>query len=203
MDAHGIVSDNHFDFETPEYTSFSEIRAKKWESCRGIGASFGYNAMEGPEQYQSVENLVRSFVDIVSKNGNLLLNIGPMPDGTIPQLQLERLLGLGEWLAVNGEALFDSRPWQVAEGKTDVGIDVRFTQKSDSLYATLLDTPVTTQFVLANLQAAPDTMIRVLGQSAPVTWQQREEGIVVELPTALPAAPAHALQITPQPQRLS
>jgi alpha-L-fucosidase len=203
MDAHGIVSDNHFDFETPEYTSFSEIRAKKWESCRGIGASFGYNAMEGPEQYQSVENLVRSFVDIVSKNGNLLLNIGPMPDGTIPQLQLERLLGLGEWLAVNGEALFDSRPWQVAEGKTDVGIDVRFTQKSDSLYATLLDTPVTTQFVLANLQAAPDTMIRVLGQSAPVTWQQREEGIVVELPVALSSAPAHALQITPQPQRLS
>lgn len=203
MDAHGIVSDNHFDFETPEYTSFSEIRAKKWESCRGIGASFGYNAQEGPEQYQSVENLVRSFVDIVSKNGNLLLNIGPMPDGTIPQLQLERLLGLGEWLTVNGDALFDTRPWQVAEGKTDGDVAVRFTQKGDSLYATLLDTPATTQFVLANLQAAPDTTIRVLGQSTPVAWRQREEGIVVELPATLPTAPAHALQITPQPQRVA
>ncbi|MEZ4675825.1 MAG: alpha-L-fucosidase [Caldilineaceae bacterium] len=101
MDEVGIVSDAHFDFETPEYTSFREIREKKWESCRGIGASFGYNRIEGPEQYQSVESLVRSLVDIVSKNGNLLLNIGPMADGTIPEMQRERLLGLGvarcEW----------------------------------------------------------------------------------------------------------
>jgi alpha-L-fucosidase len=112
-------------------------------------------------------------------------------------------LGLGEWLTINGDALFDTRPWQVAEGKTDGGIDVRFTQKGDSLYATVLDTPATTQFVLANLQAAPNTTIRVLGQPAPVAWRQREEGIVVELPTLLSSAPAHALQITPQPQRLS
>ncbi|MCB0075340.1 MAG: alpha-L-fucosidase, partial [Caldilineaceae bacterium] len=54
MTESGIVSDNHFDFETPEYTSFREIREKKWESCRGIGASFGYNRAEGPAQYQSV-----------------------------------------------------------------------------------------------------------------------------------------------------
>lgn len=203
MDNVGIVSDTHFDFETPEYTSFSEIRTKKWESCRGIGASFGYNAMEGPEQYQSVENLVRSFVDIVSKNGNLLLNIGPMADGTIPALQLERLLGLGQWLDVNGDALFDTRPWQVAEGKTDGDLAVRFTQKGDSLYATLLDTPSTTQFVLKDLQAAATTTVQALGQSAPATWRQREDGILVELPAPLSAAPAHALQITPQPQRLA
>ena len=203
MDNIGIVSDTHFDFETPEYTSFSEIRTKKWESCRGIGASFGYNAMEGPEQYQSVENLVRSFVDIVSKNGNLLLNIGPMADGTIPALQLERLLGLGQWLDTNGDALFDTRPWLVAEGKTDGGVAVRFTQKDDSLYATLLDTPASAQFVLSDLQATAATTVRVLGQPAPATWRQREDGILVELAAPLPAAPAHALQITPQPQRLA
>ncbi|MEZ4725871.1 MAG: alpha-L-fucosidase [Caldilineaceae bacterium] len=203
MDSVGIVSDTHFDFETPEYTSFREIRTKKWESCRGIGASFGYNAMEGPEQYQSVENLVRSLVDIVSKNGNLLLNVGPMADGTIPPLQLERLLGLGQWLDVNGDALFDTRPWQVAEGITDDGIDVRFTQKGDSLYATLLDTPPTTQFVLTGLQAAEETTIHVLGQSAPVTWRRREEGILVELAQPLSPGPAHSLQIPLQPERLS
>lgn len=203
MDSVGIVSDTHFDFETPEYTSFREIRTKKWESCRGIGASFGYNAMEGPEQYQSVENLVRSLVDIVSKNGNLLLNVGPMADGTIPPLQLERLLGLGQWLDVNGDALFDTRPWQVAEGITDGGIDVRFTQKGDSLYATLLDTPPTTQFVLTGLQAAEETTIHLLGQSAPVTWRRREEGILVELAQPLSPGPAHSLQITLQPERLS
>ncbi|MCB0132117.1 MAG: alpha-L-fucosidase, partial [Caldilineaceae bacterium] len=70
--AGNIVSTNHCDFETPEYASFSEISAKKWESCRGIGASFGYNQLEGPDQYLTVTDLVRSFVDIVSKNGNLL-----------------------------------------------------------------------------------------------------------------------------------
>ena len=110
---------------------------------------------------------------------------------------------MGEWLAVNGDALFDTRPWQVAEGKTDGGVAVRFTQKGDSLYATLLDTPATTQFVLANLQAAPDTTIGVLGQSTPVAWQQREDGILVQLTAPLSTAPAYALQITPQPQRLS
>ncbi len=200
MDDVGIVSDSHFDFETPEYTSFSEIRAKKWESCRGIGASFGYNQIEGPEQYQSVENLVRSLVDIVSKNGNLLLNIGPMADGTIPEMQRERLLGLGAWLDVNGEAIFGTRPWQTAEGKTDAGIDVRFTQKSDTLYATLLDTPKSNSFLLQGLRVAASTTIRLLGQDAPVTWRQRDEGVVVELHSALSAAPAHVLALIPKPE---
>lgn len=199
----GIVSDNYYDFETPEYTSFREIREKKWESCRGIGASFGYNAQEGPEQYQSVESLVRSLVDIVSKNGNLLLNVGPMADGTIPALQLERLRGLGQWLDVNGDAIFDTRPWQVAEGKTDSGIDVRFTQKGDSLYATLLATPQATQFVLNDLRATEGATIHLLSQAAPLSWQQREEGILVELAQPLSPGPAHSLQITLQPERLS
>jgi len=194
----GIVSDNHYDFDTPEYATFSEIRAKKWESCRGIGASFGYNAQEGPEQYQSVENLVRSLIDIVSKNGNLLLNVGPMADGTIPALQLERLLGLGQWLDVNGDAIFDTRPWQVAEGKTDSDIDVRFTQKGDTLYATLLDTPPT-QFIINDLRASEGTTIQLLGQG-PVAWRQREEGIFVELTAPLPTSHAHSFQIIPSPQ---
>ena len=201
MDNVGIVSDSHFDFETPEYTSFSEIRTKKWESCRGIGASFGYNQIEGPEQYQSVENLVRSLVDIVSKNGNLLLNIGPMADGTIPLMQLERLVGLGAWLDVNGAAIFETRPWQTAEGKTDGDIDVRFTQKGDTLYATLLATPAGDQFVLKGLQAASGTSIHALGQAA-ATWQQTEDGLLVTLPDVLADAPAHALAIAPAPQLL-
>ena len=132
-----IVSDNHRDFETPEYASFDEIREQKWESCRGIGASFGYNQQEGAEHHLTVQDLVRSFVDIVSKNGNLLLNIGPMADGSIPAIQRERLLGLGTWLDVNGAAIFDTRPWVTAEGATDAGIDVRFTRADATLYATL------------------------------------------------------------------
>ncbi len=197
----GIISDNHHDFQTPEYTSFSEIRDKKWESCRGVGASFGYNQMEGPEQYQTVEALVRLLIDIVSKNGNLLLNIGPMADGTIPDIQRERLLGLGKWLAVNGEAIFDTRPWQVAEGMTDTGVAVRFTQKAAALYATLLDTPPTRQVELTGLRASDGTSIHLLGSDQPVAWQQTASGIMLSLPP-LRDAPAHVLRMVPQPDRI-
>ncbi|MFN8440884.1 MAG: alpha-L-fucosidase [Caldilineaceae bacterium] len=190
-----IVSDNYRDFDTPEYASFNEIREKKWESCRGIGASFGYNRIEGPEQYQTVENLVRMLVDIVSKNGNLLLNIGPMADGTIPEIQRERLLGLGKWLDVNGEAIFDTRPWQRAEGKTDSGIGVRFTQKAGTLYATLLDTPASNAVLIEGLQVAEGASVQLLGNSQPLAWQQRADGMAVTLPD-LPNAPAHALKIS-------
>lgn len=122
-----------FDFETPEYSSFDEIRSQKWEICRGIGASFGYNQMEGPDQYQTVEKLVRMLVDIVSKNGNLLLNIGPTAAGEIPEIQRQRLEGLGAWLRVNSEAIFETRPWVRAEGVTGAGTPVRFTQANDAL----------------------------------------------------------------------
>jgi alpha-L-fucosidase len=193
-----IVSDNHFDFETPEYSSFSDIRENKWESCRGIGTSFGYNQAEGPESYLSVQALVHSFVDIVSKNGNLLLNIGPMADGTLPDLQLERLHALGNWLDSNGEAIFDTRPWQHAEGKTSDGLDVRFTCKSHMTYATVLGKPKTT-VTLEHLTAMPSTTIHLLGHDAPLSWQQRSEGIEISLPATLPGSVAHAFRITPAP----
>ncbi len=197
MDHVGIVGDNHFDFETPEYTSFSEIREKKWESCRGIGASFGYNQIEGLEQYQLVETLVRSLVDIVSKNGNLLLNIGPMADGTIPALQRERLLGLGAWLDVNGEAIFDTRPWQWAEGKTGDGIDVRFTQNGDTLYATLLDTPSEKTILLQGLYAPDGTVVSLVAHNVPLNWRQGDAGLMIEMNEPLPLSAAHVIAFKP------
>jgi alpha-L-fucosidase len=198
------VSDNHFDFETPEYSSFAEICTTKWESCRGIGASFGYNQLEGPEHYQSVENLVRLLVDIVSKNGNLLLNIGPTATGEIPELQRERLLGLGAWLRVNGEAIFETQPWHTAEGNTAEEIAVRFTQRADHLYATLLAAPNGEISTLLGLRAAPDTVIHLLGdEEQPLPWTQTEHGLAVTLPRPLTPAPAHVLRMTPQPSRLA
>jgi alpha-L-fucosidase len=197
-----MVSDNHFDFETPEYSSFSEIRENKWESCRGVGASFGYNQVEGLEHYLSVQALIHSFVDIVSKNGNLLLNIGPMADGTIPDLQTERLLALGEWLDINGEAIFDTRPWQHAEGKTSDGLDVRFTCKSHMTYATVLGQPKTT-VRLEHLKAMPSTTVHLLGHDAPLSWQQRDEGVEISLPANLGEAVAYSFRITPEPEWVS
>ena len=132
--------ETHGDFVTPEYVSFDEIRDEKWESCRGIGHSFGYNRAEDEEDYLAPEALVRSFVDIVSKNGNLLLNVGPRADGTIPETQVERLVALGEWLSINDEAIFATRPWIVAEDDAS-DVDVRYTWRDNTLYAIALDWP--------------------------------------------------------------
>ena len=202
MEQGNIVSDNHHDFETPEYASFSEIREKKWESCRGIGASFGYNRIEGVEQYQSVESLVRSLVNIVSKNGNLLLNVGPMADGTIPPMQVERLEGIGRWLEVNGEAIYATRPWTVAESSTDGGIDVRFTQAGGSLFATLLDTPDALQFEIGGLKMDESANVQLLGRPGELAWRQTDGGVAISMTGGLADAPAHALKITPAPDRM-
>ena len=189
----------HSDYTTPEYSAYTEIVEKKWEATRGIGHSFGYNQNEGPDDYLSVEELVRSFVDIVSKNGNLLLDIGPMADGTIPALQRERLLGLGAWLDVNGEAIFDTRPWVTANGTTSAGIGVRFTQKAGAVYATLLDTPTRGTITLEKLNAAAGTTVTLCGADGALNWTQQDGGLSVTLPV-LPDSPAHVLKITPAPR---
>lgn len=81
------------------------------DSCRGIGNSFGFNRNETNEDLLSTTAPVHMLADIVSKNGNLLLNVGPTADGVIPWHQAERLLGLGWWLRTNGDAIYGTRPW--------------------------------------------------------------------------------------------
>ncbi|MFW9882501.1 MAG: alpha-L-fucosidase [Candidatus Thorarchaeota archaeon] len=127
----------HSDFLTPEYKKFPNILEKKWEVTRGIGWSYGYNRFETEEDYISVKDLIHLFVDIVSKNGNLLLNVGPKADGSIPEIQKNRLLEFGKWLEINGDCIFGTRPWIKAEGKTSEELEVRFTTKKDNLYIIL------------------------------------------------------------------
>ncbi len=195
----GTSSGIHFDFRTPEYTSYKRIVRGKWEATRGLGYSFGYNQQEQPEHMLSVEELVHLFVDIVSKNGNLLLNVGPTADGTIPQVQQERLLGLGAWLAVNGDAVFDTYPWLRAEGRTTDGTAIRFTQKGEALYAILLGTPHGPQIAIESLVAAPATRVHLLGHEGPLPWTQDDGRLMITLPERLSPWPAHALRIVPQP----
>jgi alpha-L-fucosidase len=129
----GVVDDRfgigHSDFKSPEYETLDKISATKWEECRGLGLSFRYNRAEGEAETISPSDLIYLLVDIVCKNGNLLLDVEPEADGTIPPVQMERLQALGAWLHQNGEAIFATHPWRRAIGETAEGIPVRFTQK--------------------------------------------------------------------------
>jgi alpha-L-fucosidase len=151
----------------------------------------------------SVRELVHMLVDIVSKNGNLLLNVGPMADGTISELQMERLEGLGAWLAINGEAIFGTRPWHAAEGQPCEGISIRFTQKADTLYAILLGIPSSSRYTIKGLHAEPGTIITLLGHHDPVTWVQTGDSITFTFSELLPDTPALVLKISPSPSMLA
>lgn len=172
--ADGFGSPIHHDFLTPEYQVLDSISDKKWETCRGIGLSFGYNRMEDVAEFLSVEELIESFVDIVSKNGNLLLNVGPKADGTIPEGQRVRLEGLGSWLQTNGEAIFGTRPWKIASATTNGGERVRFTQKGNQLYVILLDTPERGTVEINGLPLGKTGKVRSLASGKKITSNSKD-----------------------------
>ena len=129
----GVIDDRfgvaHSDFKSPEYQTLDKISPTKWEECRGLGRSFGYNRAEGEAETIAPDELIYLLVDIVSKNGNLLLDVGPEADGTIPAVQMTRLKALGAWLKMNGDAIYGTKPWKRADGESADGLKVRFTQK--------------------------------------------------------------------------
>ncbi len=204
----GITSQGtvHHDYVTPEYATFAEINQEKWECVRGIGKSFGYNRQEVPEDFISVPKLVRLLVDIVSKNGNLLLNVGPKPGGQIPEVQVDRIKGVGAWLAANGEAIYGTRPWTRAEGRTAEGQEVRFTRKADALYAILMEVPRSEEVSIESLRAPEGMRVELLGQSVaqgePLEWEQDGSGIKIRFARRLPDGPAISLKLTPEPLAL-
>ena len=97
-------------FKTPEYKGAIADTVRPWAECRGIGKSFGLNRNEPLSNYLTSDSLIRHFVKLVAAGGGMTLNVGPDADGTIPMLQQERLIDLGNWLKVNGEAIYGSRP---------------------------------------------------------------------------------------------
>jgi alpha-L-fucosidase len=154
------------------------------------------------QQYKAAGDIICDLLDIVSKNGSLLLNVGPKADGTIPEAEQQILLEIGRWLEINGEAIYSTRPWHMyGEGPTDVpdgsftdtkrspftGQDVRFTQKDNVLYAALLAWPGKQAVIraLGRDSALPGDAIRrvsLLGGPQDLSWQQDESGLHVALP---------------------
>jgi alpha-L-fucosidase len=184
----------HHDFETPEYKTMDDIYPEKWETCRGLGYSFGYNQVEGPEQTIKEDELIHLLIDVTSKNGNLLLNVGPKADGSIPAIQEERLRALGAWLGTNGEAIFGTRPWERAAGKTTDGIDVRFTRKNKTVYAILLAKPKASEVTILSVPVAEGATVTLLG-TGDLAWTAKEGNLQVTLPANLPVAHAYAIKI--------
>jgi alpha-L-fucosidase len=193
----------HYDFLTPEYAVFDDIAPEKWETCRGISNSFGYNRDDDESSYLSADAAIRLLIDVVSKNGNLLLNVGPRADGSIHELQRRCLLGLGAWLDVNGEAIHGSRPWTRAASTTRNGAPVRFTRKGTTLYAILLQTPRELEICIPDLRIAPTSAVRRLGDLSPLPWRQDGADLIVRLsaPPAESAAHTFAIEQPPEERR--
>ena len=136
----GVINDRFdsewYDHSTAEYLHGKRTLDKKWEMCRGLGLSFGYNQNEGEETVLSGRDLVRLLVEYVSHNGNLLINVGPRADGTIPEIQASRLRCLGAWLSKFGDAIYGTRIWtERQKDSLDSGADVFYTRKGSDLYA--------------------------------------------------------------------
>lgn len=136
---HGGIYTTEYDLIHDQNAAGQKI-AHPWEECRGIGGSFGYNRNENLKDYETSESLVHILIDKVARGGNLLLNIGPTADGRIPVIMQQRLKDMGDWLTVNGEAIYGTRDWTKAPaiGKETT---VFYTTKGNDLYAIVTQWP--------------------------------------------------------------
>lgn len=175
----GALDSTELDFQTPEYTVKPDIDPNKWEASRGIAHSYGYNQNEPEEDHLTSDELVDSLIDIVSKNGNLLLDVGPRADGTIPEIQRQRLLDMGAWLRTNGEAVYGTTYWHHAEEPSGDD-DVRYTVKDGALYATALTWPGAELTLGSDTPVTAGSRITLLGSDAgPLRWHRDAQGRVV------------------------
>lgn len=197
-----------------ERGQLADIRPLCWQTDTAVSKnSWGYITNQ---DYKTVASIIHDLVDIVSKNGALLLNIGPRADGTIPEPEEEMLLEIGHWLKVNGEAIYGTRPWKkFGEGPTEVvggtfndtkrtsftPQDIRFTTKEDALYATCLGVPEK-EVSIESLRPGEGLLfdniqsVTLLGSEATLDWAQCETGLTIRLPDKRPCDQAIAFKVT-------
>jgi alpha-L-fucosidase len=196
-----------------ERGQLGDIRPLAWQTDTSVSnKSWGFI---NSDTFKSPEFVIDQLIDIVSKNGNLLLNIGPRSDGTIPEEVQHVLLDVGAWLNVNGEAVYGTRPWRIyGEGPTKVAAgsfhdtdtthytaeDFRFTTKGNVLYAIGLAWPTNGEAVIHSLAvtagAEPVQSVALLGSDAKISFDQRSDGLHVQLPAQTQAKYAYAVRLT-------
>ncbi len=182
-----------------------------WEENQGIGHSYGYNRNEKLSDYKSSHDLILMLCDIVSRGGNLLLDIGPTADGRIPVIMQQRLIDMGDWLKTNGEAIYETEAWnspaQWSDGiriakndksfmagysvaemvipkKDTAHIECFFTQKNKDIYCIIPS--YTKRLTVKNIKPLATAKAILLGTSKSVSWKQKDKNIVVDLSTMSP-----------------
>ena len=182
-----------------------------WQTDTCVGGWYYDENLAKRHGYKSTATVIGMLADIVSKNGNLLLNFPPRPDGTLDDDELKILDGMAAWMAINGEAIYATRPWKVfgeSPRKLQGGMfneghlrytarDIRFTTKGDVLYAIALGWPEDRRLTIRLLAAAAGkiTGVTLLGHSGDLAWSQTAEGLVVTLPEKKPCEHAFSLKI--------
>jgi alpha-L-fucosidase len=199
---------NHGGYYTTEYGAGLKDATHPWEECRGMGHSFGYNRNESITDYRSGREMVLMLIDLVSRGGNLLLDIGPTGDGRIPVIMQERLVQIGAWLKVNGEAIYGTTTWkescQWSEGKRPEQVykeykakynvmdvvgegpkdgravkEMFFTSKPGALYAIVPVRPGE-KLVVRDVKPARNVKVTMLGREGELSWRKGAGGMVID-----------------------
>lgn len=197
-----------------ERNKMADIRYPFWQTDTAVSkSSWGYT---DNQKYKQPNRLVDDLIDIVSKNGCLLLNVGPRPDGTIPEEDQAILLEIGKWLKVNGEAIYETRPFKIfGEGPTGTATghlaedkdkpftekDIRFTTKGDTLYVIALDWPKDGTLNVTSLPAGnahhPKAFesIELIGSDANIEMEQTDAGLMIKMPETKPCDHAFVFKL--------
>ncbi|WP_158890964.1 alpha-L-fucosidase [Amycolatopsis anabasis] len=173
---------SHADFATVEGDKTYRLRPDPWEACVTIGRSWGWDENQDPAGLKSPATLVWLLADVVSKNGNLLLNVGPKADGTIAGRESSRLLEIGRWLRVNGKAIFGTGPWRRAEDG-----ELRYTRSADAFHILSRTWQDGELVVPGDLPITGRSRIELLGgPGGPLPWRRRGDHIAITLPVRRP-----------------
>ncbi len=188
-----------------------KISPVPWQTDTCVGGWYYDLNLAKAHGYKSIATVIQMLCDIVSKNGNLLLNFPPRPDGTLDDDELKILDGMAAWIRINGEAIYGTRPWKIfGEGarKLQGGMfnegnllytakDIRFTTKGDVLYALALGWPADRRLTVRSLATAAGKIsgVTLLGHSGNLPWSQTADGLVITLPEKKPCEHAFALKI--------